>query len=980
MPQVRAAQLLPLLGLAVTPAAARAASTATDHERFLEAFGLLGSTLERVKPDGTPQCGDSVKLRDRTWEEAKLPLSLIPLVKAMGMEPDCPTAVAAVAGMSHDKKKGRGEVICAFTRSELREFVHASPMLQMHLASYEPPDFMSYFYDICPSTCSKDYGVGPCVEAEAGTKEEKEEPGVQMTSQDLRQLYRNIDRDRDGGVTKKELKMIMTKMGMGGTSMKTFTQFLAALDADDDGLITEEEFLALGSTLIPAPPSHFHDGAEGTEGRFREAARKGIVPLQPRTCTAGDKVFAKQPRSCAAWDEEKNSKDKVELRGGKVPCPFSSMGKPMDFAACDVWRARTAGFATWHREKDIQNADPDAPAPVECQVKSAPLTTPNSVTVVLWLGEWIKDTDGGIASRTPNPASVGHASMLLGPPSTCDAAADEGEAAGEGEADASTAASSAFPRHALLDWETTAAHFIEDTEDAVSKTLQHYQQYISWWPHELVRTQGIQSMTETYPPEAYHWVDDLEAEQRIPSWMLVISGWNDEAMAAMREGWARKLEMLTKGYAGMDSDEGFHGKPRLNTCDAPGDAVLDRPPHRGFHGMADDGYCSTDEQRGDLNELYHILSNSCCHPVIAALRVGVMHLTPPARKEHVLRELLTDPQTSQPYAEGDDEANALSLSRWPLESTLDNPEYSKTATLAMQTAQIAASQPPPDGESIDATPAIMPENVRIASIKLQLALDSYERELSGGDASATGATAALAPAERVQGVGNAEEGLVSELSEMDAMLQGEEKKRQKRASRAARRAADVPRSRKLAILRRARKAPPSEAPPSEGGPSEAAMRQLFRTLDVNDDKMVTKHELRRAIRGWGVKGAERLLATLDRDGDGLVSEDELIALASLASLGATSDAATSVRPPASTARRRTRKPRKRSHAAPRAVEEPTRSTWPFYTSGAWAWPSYNPFVLPTPRRSSSRDESAPSDHSKASSLHPFGNSFVMPFV
>ena len=47
---------------------------------------------------------------DSTWEEAKLPISLISLVKAMGMEPECPTVVAAVAGMSYDKKKGKGHV------------------------------------------------------------------------------------------------------------------------------------------------------------------------------------------------------------------------------------------------------------------------------------------------------------------------------------------------------------------------------------------------------------------------------------------------------------------------------------------------------------------------------------------------------------------------------------------------------------------------------------------------------------------------------------------------------------------------------------------------------------------------------------------------------------------------------------------------------------------------------------------------------
>ena len=58
--------LFALLALAVPLAAARAASTAADHARFLEAFGSLDGTLERVKPDGTPQCGDSVKLNEET--------------------------------------------------------------------------------------------------------------------------------------------------------------------------------------------------------------------------------------------------------------------------------------------------------------------------------------------------------------------------------------------------------------------------------------------------------------------------------------------------------------------------------------------------------------------------------------------------------------------------------------------------------------------------------------------------------------------------------------------------------------------------------------------------------------------------------------------------------------------------------------------------------------------------------------------------
>ena len=91
--------LFALLALAVPLAAARAASTAADHARFLEAFGSLDGTLERVKPDGTPQCGDSVKLKRldiSTCEEAKLPIRLISLVKAMGMEPECPTVFAAV--------------------------------------------------------------------------------------------------------------------------------------------------------------------------------------------------------------------------------------------------------------------------------------------------------------------------------------------------------------------------------------------------------------------------------------------------------------------------------------------------------------------------------------------------------------------------------------------------------------------------------------------------------------------------------------------------------------------------------------------------------------------------------------------------------------------------------------------------------------------------------------------------------------------
>ena len=61
--------LFALLALAVPLAAARAASTAADHARFLEAFGSLDGTLERVKPDGTPQCGDSVKLNEETRVE-----------------------------------------------------------------------------------------------------------------------------------------------------------------------------------------------------------------------------------------------------------------------------------------------------------------------------------------------------------------------------------------------------------------------------------------------------------------------------------------------------------------------------------------------------------------------------------------------------------------------------------------------------------------------------------------------------------------------------------------------------------------------------------------------------------------------------------------------------------------------------------------------------------------------------------------------
>ena len=103
-------------------------------------------------------------------------------------------------------------------------------------------------------------------------------------------------------------------------------------------------------------------------------------------------------------------------------------------------------------------------------------------------------------------------------------------------------------------------------------------------------------MTDTYPPEAYSFVDDVEArpcarrahrlwahhrldafaasyrrvrcihclapalpptrpplpdppqaELRPPNWMLVLAGWNPEAIDAMRDGWHRTLERMKTG-------------------------------------------------------------------------------------------------------------------------------------------------------------------------------------------------------------------------------------------------------------------------------------------------------------------------------------------------------------------------------------------------------------------------------------------------
>ena len=80
---------------------------------------------------------------------------------------------------------------------------------------------------------------------------------VETAERQLLQLFRSIDRDKDGRLNKEELRAAFQRAGLS-VPMRSLSSFFNEIDMNNDGFISFDEWRYVSQTLIPVVCSEFH--------------------------------------------------------------------------------------------------------------------------------------------------------------------------------------------------------------------------------------------------------------------------------------------------------------------------------------------------------------------------------------------------------------------------------------------------------------------------------------------------------------------------------------------------------------------------------------------------------------------------------------------------------------------------------------------------------------------------------------------------
>ncbi|KAF6137569.1 hypothetical protein GIB67_031848 [Kingdonia uniflora] len=91
----------------------------------------------------------------------------------------------------------------------------------------------------------------------------------------LEQAFKLIDKDGDGKINRRELEMLLSRVGPEPPSQEELTLMLTEIDRDGDGCISLEEFSAISSAFEPACGSELRDVFN-----FFDADRNGKISAE----------------------------------------------------------------------------------------------------------------------------------------------------------------------------------------------------------------------------------------------------------------------------------------------------------------------------------------------------------------------------------------------------------------------------------------------------------------------------------------------------------------------------------------------------------------------------------------------------------------------------------------------------------------------------------------------------------------------------